>query len=110
VKRCRADGSASIGCARVGRCQDYARRFGNKAPGFFFSKNLVACESPDGLAGAVVSLSFPCCYFVTHHANVWNATVKASGLQYAQFDSGHIEPTAMLSPSFTWPTGNSYKT
>ena len=35
VKRCRADGSASIGCARVGRCQDYARCFGNKAPGFF---------------------------------------------------------------------------
>ena len=35
VKRCRADGSASIGCARVGHCQDYARCFGNKAPGFF---------------------------------------------------------------------------
>lgn len=35
VKRCSANGSASIGCARVGHRQSYAPGFGNKTWGFF---------------------------------------------------------------------------
>lgn len=39
VKRCSADGSASIGCARVGHRQSYAPSFGNKAWGIFLYRN-----------------------------------------------------------------------
>src|ERR1700761_962965 len=36
VKRAFADGSASIGCARVGRCQYHEPRRGKPRRGFFF--------------------------------------------------------------------------
>ena len=35
VKHCSPDGSACIACARVGRCQSYARHLGNKMSGIF---------------------------------------------------------------------------
>jgi hypothetical protein len=94
------------------------------APGFFFvfilghrvctlyelDSRLCDCESPAILSDAAASLSFPCCLFLTHHVKIYNATLKASGLQNAQFDFGHIELTAVLGPSFAWVTGNPHKT
>ena len=71
---------------------------------------LCGCESPAVLSGAVLSLSFPCYFFVMHHANVCNTTLKAFGLYDAQFDFGHIEPTAVLRPSSACVAGNPHKT
>ncbi len=53
VKRCSPDGSASIGCARVGRCQYFARHLGNKMPGISFlpgnfQRNLISLKITAG--------------------------------------------------------------
>ena len=50
VKRCSPDGSATIGCARVGRRQNKTSAFGNNCGGFAFPPIFLATHTPRMLA------------------------------------------------------------